>query len=424
MEVNMEHGRIFISYSRANSNFVVRLAKDLKAAGHNIWLDQLDIPPGARWDAELERALEKCEIFMLILTPASMASENVKDEIGYAIDTQKRIVPVLLESASLPLRLRRFQYVDFTSKSYEDGLESAERLLRNLSEAPSSPRIEISTSSQANLKVPEKNRSFVAQPAKMQADRRAKEKPEPAMPARRKQAALIALPIGIGLTILVAIGVLFFLKLNFFASAAAVQNPTQVPTKVSTIALTKTPIIFAQWMDVPLSDLGFVSDDDIGARFRATQEYSQRIGYIAGFPNFYFNNTTQSYGTVLLKEDAVVWRDVPINELGNTPQSDVPQLFRSVHDYATSHGFVGGFPDFFTDDAQKVYGVNFISQGAGEWRDVPIEDLGNPSLDDVPAMFMAVDKYAAEHGFVSGYPNFYVDDVRKVYGVILIKSAP
>ena len=45
----------FISYSRANSDFAVRLAKDLKAVGHEIWLDQLDIPTGARWDDELER---------------------------------------------------------------------------------------------------------------------------------------------------------------------------------------------------------------------------------------------------------------------------------------------------------------------------------------------------------------------------------
>jgi len=148
----MEHGRTFLSYSRANSNFVVRLVKDLKAAGHDIWLDQFDIAPGARWDDELERALETCETFMVILTPASMASENVKDEIGYAIDARKRILPVLLENATLPLRLRRFQYVDFTSKCYEDGVESAKRLLKNLNEEPTGPRMEVPTPAQIEHK--------------------------------------------------------------------------------------------------------------------------------------------------------------------------------------------------------------------------------------------------------------------------------
>lgn len=43
--------KIFFSYTRANSEFVLRLAKDLRASGVELWLDQLDIPAGARWDA-------------------------------------------------------------------------------------------------------------------------------------------------------------------------------------------------------------------------------------------------------------------------------------------------------------------------------------------------------------------------------------
>ncbi len=126
----------FISYSRVNKDFALKLAKELKAAGFNIWLDQLDIPAGARWDDALEDALEECKIFMVILTPASISSENVKDEIGYAIDHNKRILPILLENAKIPLRLRRFQYVDFTSKSYEEGVEGAKQLLQNLVDTP------------------------------------------------------------------------------------------------------------------------------------------------------------------------------------------------------------------------------------------------------------------------------------------------
>lgn len=124
--------RIFISYSRVNKDFAVDLAKELKSSGFSVWLDVLDISTGARWDDEVEKALATCGIFMVILTPTSVASENVKDEIGYAIDHGKRIVPVLLENAAIPLRLRRFQYVDFSSKSYEEGVESAKQLLSSL----------------------------------------------------------------------------------------------------------------------------------------------------------------------------------------------------------------------------------------------------------------------------------------------------
>jgi hypothetical protein len=131
--------RTFLSYSRANKDFAVRLAKELKSEGSFVWLDQLDIPVGARWDDEVHKALVECEIFLIIMTPASVASENVKDEIGYAIDNHKRIMPVLLENCEIPFRLRRLQYVDFTKKSFDNGVEAVKDLLRSLIAAPTSP---------------------------------------------------------------------------------------------------------------------------------------------------------------------------------------------------------------------------------------------------------------------------------------------
>jgi hypothetical protein len=71
---------------------------------------------------------------MIILTPASIASDNAKDEIGYAIDHGKRILPVLLEDCEIPLRLRRFQYVDFTRLNYTEGVRSAKELLERLTD--------------------------------------------------------------------------------------------------------------------------------------------------------------------------------------------------------------------------------------------------------------------------------------------------
>ena len=136
---NETQRKTFLSYSRINKDFAVKLAKELKSEGFHIWLDQLDIPPGARWDVEVEKALKESEIFMIIITPASAKSENVLDEIGLAIDSGKRILPVLLETADLPLRLRRLQYVDFTSKSFNEGIESAIELLRNLITEPTIP---------------------------------------------------------------------------------------------------------------------------------------------------------------------------------------------------------------------------------------------------------------------------------------------
>lgn len=150
----------FISYSRVNKEFAVRLAKELRAAGFPIWLDQLDIPAGARWDDEIEKALYECGIFMTILTPASIASENAKDEIGYAIDHGKRILPVLLEDCEIPLRLRRFQYVDFTSMNYDQGVRTAKELLSGLMKEPLPDRVPVSKERPTRPSIPEAHKAI------------------------------------------------------------------------------------------------------------------------------------------------------------------------------------------------------------------------------------------------------------------------
>ena len=159
---NVTQRKTFISYSRVNKEFAAKLAEELKSEGFDIWFDQLDIPPGARWDTEIEKALEESEIFMVIITPASAKSNNVLDEIGYAIDTGKRILPVLLEAATLPLRLRRFQYVDFTSKSFNEGIESARELLKTLIAQPTIPNGEIQAETQVQAEAEIKATSPIA----------------------------------------------------------------------------------------------------------------------------------------------------------------------------------------------------------------------------------------------------------------------
>lgn len=47
----------FFSYSRTDSEFVLKLAKDLRDAGAELWLDQLDIKAGEHWDTSIEADL-------------------------------------------------------------------------------------------------------------------------------------------------------------------------------------------------------------------------------------------------------------------------------------------------------------------------------------------------------------------------------
>ena len=111
----MSTQQIFFSYSRSDSPFALTLAKDLREAGADIWIDQLDIPAGTHWDAAVEKALNSAAYVLVILSPASTASTNVMDEVSFALESGKKIIPVLLEDCLAPFRLRRLQRIDFTA---------------------------------------------------------------------------------------------------------------------------------------------------------------------------------------------------------------------------------------------------------------------------------------------------------------------
>lgn len=114
--------KIFLSYSRKNDEFALKLAKDLRAVGVNIWIDQIDVKVGQNWDDVTEDALNSSDIMLLILSPESVKSKNVKDEIAFALDEDILIVPIPYKACKVPLRIRRVQRSDF-SNSYEGGLK-------------------------------------------------------------------------------------------------------------------------------------------------------------------------------------------------------------------------------------------------------------------------------------------------------------
>lgn len=104
----------FLSYSRADQGFALRLATDLRAEGVAIFVDQWDIRPSEHWDRAIERAVDCCRGLVVILSPRSVASDNVMDEISFAIEKRKSVLPVMIEKCVLPLRITRMQVIDAT----------------------------------------------------------------------------------------------------------------------------------------------------------------------------------------------------------------------------------------------------------------------------------------------------------------------
>lgn len=112
-------GQIFISYARKDSEYVYTLAKELRQIGLDIWIDQ-DIEPGSNWDKTIEDALRDSEKMLLIVSPASMLSENVQDEWSYFLEEGKPVFPFIHQDCEMSFRLRRRQYITSTDDLLSD----------------------------------------------------------------------------------------------------------------------------------------------------------------------------------------------------------------------------------------------------------------------------------------------------------------
>lgn len=127
--------KIFFSYSRADgSDFALQLALDLKKHGFNVWIDQQDIRAGSEWDLEIEKALETCDCLLFIETEKSVISNNVLDEVNYALEQDKKVIPLIVHDSKTPFRLQRLQHIDFT-RDYNTGLAQLTKELK-AGEAP------------------------------------------------------------------------------------------------------------------------------------------------------------------------------------------------------------------------------------------------------------------------------------------------
>lgn len=133
----MVKANIFLSYARENSDFVLTLANNLRAEGVNLWLDQLDLVPGERWDQSIQEALTNCKTLLFILSPESVSSQNVMDEVSFALEEGKQVIPVLHIDCDIPFRLRRLQHIDFTG----DNEAGFNQLVDSLKIEPSSTSV-------------------------------------------------------------------------------------------------------------------------------------------------------------------------------------------------------------------------------------------------------------------------------------------
>ena len=121
---------LFISYSRRDEDFVRWLHGVLDKADRDVWVDWEDIPGGEKWRDELEAGLEASEAFVFVISSHSLSSGECAIELQRAVESGKRIVPVVREAPdglSIPETLSSRNYV-FFREGVDDFDESLAKL--------------------------------------------------------------------------------------------------------------------------------------------------------------------------------------------------------------------------------------------------------------------------------------------------------
>jgi hypothetical protein len=86
---------VFLSYAREDAAFARWLCSHLIGQGREVWVDLEDIPPSAEWLDEIRRGIEGAASVVFVLSPDSATSEVCKQELAFADEGNKRIVPIV-----------------------------------------------------------------------------------------------------------------------------------------------------------------------------------------------------------------------------------------------------------------------------------------------------------------------------------------
>lgn len=110
---------IFLSHAHQDRRLATRLAETLRKHGIPTWHSERHIVGADQWVDQIGVALDRCDWFVVLLTPNAVASKWVKRELTYALDEDRyagRIVPLLVRDCdyrNLAWPLRTLQMIPF-----------------------------------------------------------------------------------------------------------------------------------------------------------------------------------------------------------------------------------------------------------------------------------------------------------------------
>ncbi len=93
MNVIDQTGRVFISYAQQDRGIAEAIGRALESRGHRCWIAPRDIAPGSDWAEQIVGAIQSARLMVLVFSPASNASPQVRREVERAVARDLPVVP-------------------------------------------------------------------------------------------------------------------------------------------------------------------------------------------------------------------------------------------------------------------------------------------------------------------------------------------
>ncbi len=90
-------GHVFVSYSKSDNDYAMRLVQKLRQEGFDVWIDHRSLHNSEDWWRSIVLAIWQADAVIVLLTPRSDESRWVQREITIADNRKKPMFPLLLE---------------------------------------------------------------------------------------------------------------------------------------------------------------------------------------------------------------------------------------------------------------------------------------------------------------------------------------
>ena len=112
---------VFISYTSADERIARFVHDHMAAEGVSVFLASVSLKPGDKWTPEVFKNLNSAKWVVFLASRAACSSPYVLQELGAAMASQKKLVPVIWDIAptELPGWVSQYQVLNLSGKTFD-----------------------------------------------------------------------------------------------------------------------------------------------------------------------------------------------------------------------------------------------------------------------------------------------------------------